>query len=132
MPWTPDPAIMSLAMSEDVSGRERRRHVRVRLNQLIQYRFAAFDEFLSEYAADLSEGGMFIETDEPRALGDTISVQFALRDGTRLVECLAHVIRVEPPGSPCPGMAVAFRGLDPESLALLKEIIVRTQDLEPR
>jgi len=120
------------SMSEDVSGRERRRHVRVKLNQLIQYRFAAFDDFHSEYAADLSESGMFIETDEPRQLGDTISVQFALRNGTRLVECLAKVVRVEPAGAQEPGMGVEFIGLDEESLNLLREIIVRTQDLELR
>ena len=123
---------MPVSMSEDASDRDRRRHVRVKLNQLIQYRFAAFDDFLSEYAADLSESGMFIETDEPRQLGDTISVQFALRDGTRLVECLARVVRVEPAGSSPPGMGVAFMGLDDESLSLLREIIVRTQDLEER
>ena len=34
---------MPVSMSEDASDRDRRRHVRVKLNQLIQYRFAAFD-----------------------------------------------------------------------------------------
>ena len=119
-------------MSDDVTGAERRRHVRVKLNQLIQYRFASFDDFMSDYAADLSESGMFIETDEPGQVGDTISVQFALRDGARLVECLATVVRVHPPDAAGPGMAVEFIGLDPESRQTLSEIIRRTQDLEPK
>jgi hypothetical protein len=75
---------------------------------------------------------MFIETDAAGQVGDTISVQFTLREGARLVECLATVVRVHTPDGAGPGMAVEFIGLNPESRQTLSEILRRTQDLEPK
>lgn len=122
---------MMVRMSAD-DGRERRRHVRVPLNLLIQYRFDTLDEAMSAYAADLSEGGLFIETDEPRGLGDMIYLQFALRDGTRLIEALGKVVRViEPGGDEEPGMGVQFVSLDGDSQDLVQRAVqTLTLDLE--
>ena len=114
------------------TGKERRKHLRVELNLLVQYRFDTFDEFLSEYAGDISAGGIFIETDRPRPVGTMIYLQFALRDGTQLIEGLGRVVRVVPPGNPQPGMGVEFENLDTQSQDLILEHITRTTgDLDP-
>ena len=112
-------------------GSERRRHERIDLNLLIQYRFDTFDEFMSEYAADVSEGGMFIETDEPRDVGDMIYLQFALRDGTRLIEGLGRVVRVVPERAGQPGgMGIEFVNMDEDSQDLIVNAVREaTQDL---
>lgn len=123
---------MLRAMSEP-SGKDRRKHIRVELNLLVQYRFDTFDDFLSEYAGDISEGGIFIETDEPRPVGTMIYLQFALRDGTQLIEGLGRVVRVSPPGSPQPGMGVEFENLDRQSQDLITDHVGRmTGDLDPQ
>lgn len=117
----------------DEKGAERRRHPRVPLNLLVQYRFDTFDEFMAEYAADLSEGGMFIETDEPRAVGDVVYLQFALRDGTHLIEGLGRVARIVEPAEGRPGgMGIEFVNMDGESQDLVQQAVESlTRDLEP-
>lgn len=107
--------------------KERRRYPRAPLNLLIQYRFDTFEDFMAEYALDISEGGMFIRTKEPRAEGSMIYLQFALKDGTRLIEALGRVVRVN--GDDDAGMGIEFVNCDQDSRALI-EAIVRERLLE--
>ena len=109
--------------SEDRGGRERRRYPRVALNLLIQYRVDSFEEFLAEYAVNLSMGGVFIETKEPRPEGTMVYFQFALRNGTRLIEGLGRIVRVNPPDSLHPGMGIEFTNLDEDSRALIRSVV---------
>jgi len=118
-------------MANPETGIEQRRSPRVEFNLLVQYRFDTFDEFMSEYAADLSVGGLFIETDEPRNVGDVIYLQFALRDGTQLIEGLGRVARVVPPGSEHPGMGIEFVNMDGDSQDLVHAAVQElTMDLD--
>jgi uncharacterized protein (TIGR02266 family) len=110
------------AMSD--SGAEKRRHPRAPLNVLVQFRFDTFDEFLAEYSLNISPGGIFIRTDTPREEGAVIYLQFTLRDGSKLIEGMGRVVRVNPPGdSKRPaGMGIEFMNFDEESMALIAEI----------
>lgn len=122
---------MMSGMADSDSGAERRRSRRVDFNLLVQYRFDSFEEFKSEYAADLSEGGLFIETEEPHKVGEVIYLQFALPDGTRLIEGLGRVVRVVPPGSEQPGMGIQFVNMDGDSQDLVQAAVrERTIDIE--
>lgn len=112
----------------DEEGANKRRNRRVDLNLLVQYRFDTFDDFMSEYAADISEGGMFIETEEPRAVGDMIYLQFALRDGTRLIEGLGRVAWSSGAGSRRPGMGIEFVNMDGGSQDLVRTVIEGSDD----
>ncbi len=117
--------------SDNPQGSEnRRKHPRVPLQLLVQYRFDTFEDFLAEYSVDLSSGGMFVRTTTPREEGSFIYLQFALRDGLRLIEGLGKVVRVNPPGDPdrVPGMGIEFVNLDPDSQALIDEIITKRLD----
>ena len=109
-------------------GVERRRYPRVPLNLLIQYRFDTFEEFMSEYASDISEGGMFIRTDEFREEGSMVYLQFALKDGTTLIEGLGRVVRVNPAeGANTQGIGVEFVNFDEDSRSLIQAIIEERQ-----
>ena len=104
---------------------ERRRHPRANLQLLIQYRFDTFDEFMAEYSVDISVGGMFIKTRQPHEEGSFVYLQFSLKDGSRLIEGLGKVVRVNPPDDPKhePGMGVEFVNFDAESMVLIEEIV---------
>ena len=78
-------------------GDNRRKHPRTALSLLVQYRFNTFEDFLAEYSVNISPGGMFIRTDEPREEGAMIYLQFSLKDGAKLIEGLGRVVRVNPP-----------------------------------
>ena len=102
----------------------RRKHPRTPLSLLVQYRFNSFEDFLAEYSVNISPGGMFIHTDEPKEEGSMIYLQFSLKDGSKLIEGMGKVVRVNPtgvPGHPA-GMGVEFVNFDEESMALVVEI----------
>ena len=102
----------------------KRRHPRTPLNVLVQFRFDTFDEFLAEYSINISPGGIFVTTDEPREEGSVIYLQFALKDGSKLIEGMGKVVRVNPVGDSTrpAGMGIEFVNFDDESMALIAEI----------
>jgi len=103
---------------------ERRRFPRTPLSLLVQYRFNSFEDFLAEYSVNISPGGMFIKTDKPLDEGSMVYLQFSLKDGSRLIEGMGKVVRVNPPGvkDRIPGMGVEFVNFDEESMSLINEI----------
>ena len=107
-----------------LTGSDRRRYPRVPLNLLIQFRFDTFEDFMSEYASDISEGGMFIRTDEVREEGSMVYLQFALKDGTKLIEGLGRIVRVNPADGEAPqGVGIEFVNFDEDSRALIQAIV---------
>jgi uncharacterized protein (TIGR02266 family) len=117
-------------MGKKGDSSERRRYQRVPLSLLIQYRFDNLDDFLAEYSTDISIGGMFIRTEEIREEGSLIYLQFYLKDGSKLIEGLGKVVRVNRPdpdgknkGS-C-GMGIEFVNFDQNSMQLIEQIVDR-------
>jgi uncharacterized protein (TIGR02266 family) len=113
----------------DGSDAEKRRFARTELSLLVQYRFNTFEEFLAEYALNISAGGMFIRTDDPKTEGSIIYLQFSLKDGSRLIEGMGRVVRVNPPGvvGRTAGMGIEFLNFDDDSMALIDEILLSRQ-----
>ena len=106
-----------------VMSEERRKFARIPLNLLIQVRFDTFEQFIVQYADNISEGGLFLKSDDPKEKGSMIYLQFALRDGTKLIEGLGKVVHVNPKGSAHPGMGVEFVSFDEESREMIKAIV---------
>ena len=113
------------AVSSMSSGADRRRFPRLPLNLLVQYRFDSYDEFLAEYAINISTGGIFIRTDTPYEEGAMIFMQFSLKDGRKLIEGMGKVVRVNPieVDGRAAGMGVEFVNFDPESIELIDNIM---------
>jgi molecular chaperone DnaK len=107
-------------------GIERRKHPRTELRLLVQYRSDSFDTFLAEYASNLSPGGIFLRTDSPHPLGSTIFLQFFLADGSKLIEGMGQVVRVNEPTNAGrePGMGIEFTNFDEASMTLIEEVCV--------
>lgn len=104
-------------------GAERRAYDRAPLNLLVQFRLQDMDQFMREYAVNISMGGMFIRTEQPHAKGSFIYLQFSLADGKRLIEGLGKVVHVNPPTHASPGMGVEFVNMDDGSRSLIQEIV---------
>ena len=104
-------------------GAERRIHQRASLNMLVQFRLADIEQFMREYAANVSAGGMFIRTREPKPQGSMIYLQVKLSDGSKMLEGLGKVIHVNPPDSAVPGMGIEFVNLDADSRKVIDQII---------
>ncbi len=112
-------------MSESDDSDDRRKHARTPLSILVQFRFNSFEDFLAEYTVNLSPGGIFIKTDAPAEEGSIIYLQFSLKDGSRLIEGMGRVVRVNPVGvqNRVPGMGIEFLNFDEESMQLIEEIL---------
>lgn len=90
---------------------------------LVQFRLETMEDFLAQYAGNISVGGMFIRSTQPHESGSLVYLQFRLTSGEKLIEGLGRVVHVNPPEHEEPGMGVEFVNLDPESVALIERIV---------
>jgi molecular chaperone DnaK len=115
--------------SIDPEGESRRRHPRVPIRLQVDLRFASVQQFLSAYAEDISESGMFIRGWEhkadgpPHQVGDTIALRFDAGE-ERIVQGTARVVRIIGRGGTGDvGLGVEFVELDAQSKKLVEAIV---------
>lgn len=105
-------------------GDERRRSPRALVDLQVSLRFPSVQQFLSAYAGDISETGMFIRTPEVHQIGEMITLQFEAGK-ERIVQGTARIVRLVQAGEPAErGIGVEFVELDDVSRKLV-EMIVR-------
>ena len=98
---------------------ERRRHQRAPVDLRVSLRFPSVQQFLSAYAGDVSESGMFIRLENPQhRVGEVVTLQFDAGK-ERIVHGTARIVRIDPAG-----IGVEFVELDSVSQQLV-EMIVR-------
>ena len=92
---------------------------------LVKLAHKGVDEFASKYATNLSDGGMFIRTREPKPRGTELSFKVELADGQRVLQGVAVVRWTRADGDPNgpPGMGLEFLKLDPASRALVDRML---------
>jgi uncharacterized protein (TIGR02266 family) len=90
--------------------------VQTRVPLRIKVEYERLDDFLDDYAANLSLGGMFVASDEPLPVGSRIRLRFRLPGREDPVETFGEVRWVVAPGDPtglASGMGVQFEALSP-------------------
>jgi type IV pilus assembly protein PilZ len=94
---------------------DRRKSERVDL--LVRVTYQSVDELFSEFARNINEGGVFIETDSPMDVGSTVGLQFKLPGSDELVEVEGLVVRTSrgDDGDEAPGMGIEFGDLNSSS-----------------
>jgi type IV pilus assembly protein PilZ len=118
-----------------LGGTERRRSDRVDLVVRVDYK--TVDELFSEFARNINEGGLFIETETPPAIGSEVALQFNIPGSDAPLQVMGRVVRKSPGdlGEP-PGMGIEFENLDNQSQNLIDELVrnlrvVRAPSNEP-
>lgn len=99
---------------------------RVPLETRVQFKFDRFSGFISEYSANISPGGLFLRTLEPRPPGTVLDLEFRLGDGYELIRGRGEVIwvRAEDEGTARPaGMGIRFLELSEGSRELIYRIV---------
>jgi c-di-GMP-binding flagellar brake protein YcgR len=102
----------------DDSQDDRRRHARAPVDLQVSLRFSSVQQFLSVYAGDISEGGMFVRAEGEHQVGQVVALRFDTGKES-IVQGTARVVRVEPGG-----LALEFLDLDESSRKLI-EMVVR-------
>jgi len=102
---------------------ERRRSPRQHIPLLVQYTCRDMNEFMSEYAVNLSVHGVFIRTTQPAPIGAQIYFQFYVDSGQRVLEGLGRVVHHAQDNTEIKGMGVEFIKLDESAQKSLAEIL---------
>lgn len=104
------------------AGVERRRSSRVDL--LVRVDYKTVDELFSEFARNINEGGMFVETDTPPELGSSVALQFQIPGSDEPIQVMGRVVRVSRgERDEGPGMGIEFEDLDAQSRELINELV---------
>jgi uncharacterized protein (TIGR02266 family) len=94
----------------------------------VRVQYSAMGQTGSDLAENISARGMFIRTDAPLEVGDTVVINFQVRESAFAMTFPARVKWVTAYGSrdaPVPGMGVEFMGLDDKKRRTLAQIIAR-------
>ena len=93
----------------------------------IKFKSETLEQFIERYAVDVSQGGIFIRTKEPLAIGTQMRFEFQLRDASPLIGGEGTVVwtRENDPSRPAiaPGMGVRFDRLAEGSQSVLERIL---------
>lgn len=104
-------------------GTAQRRHARVSVPLLVQYRFGAFEEPRFDYALNVSKSGLFIAMDEDKPIGTTVFVQLTTRDGQHFLQGQGRVVRAVNGGT-----AIELDGFDEAARQILERLVKAALD----
>jgi uncharacterized protein (TIGR02266 family) len=95
---------------------------RIPLEREISFRVPRFENFVTEYSANISATGIFVRTHEPLEPGTDLTLEFKVADDWKLIRGRGRVIWVrnedEGPDAPA-GMGIRFLEIDPQSRRLI-------------
>ena len=116
-----------MATSERRDGPERRRTPRQAARIPLDY--STVDAFFSEFASNINEGGMFIETESPSELDAVVQLLVRFPDVEEPVQLEARVVRVSDgkAGEPA-GMGVEFQELTPEVRETINAVVCKLRN----
>jgi len=109
---------------------ERRKSRRTELVVRVEYR--EVDELFSEFARNVNEGGIFVESDTPPERGTTIDLRFKLPGGDEPIRVKGTVVHVSNgDGAEPPGMGIEFENLDAAARQRIDELVRKLRATAP-
>ncbi|MBU1220848.1 TIGR02266 family protein [Myxococcota bacterium] len=94
----------------------------------IKFKADTIAEFVEKYGTYVSQGGIFVRTRKPLAVGTLLDFEFKLQNGDNLLKGLGTVVWTrehDPARKTAPaGMGLRYDSLDPESQVILEKILV--------
>nr|HEX4312585.1 TIGR02266 family protein [Kofleriaceae bacterium] len=101
----------------------------------IKFKSETLEQFIERYAVDVSQGGIFIRTKDPLAVGTQMKFEFQLKDASPLIAGEGTVVwtRENDPSRPAiaPGMGVRFDKLGDGSQSILERILADKARQQP-
>lgn len=113
-------------MVDDKAEKTTRRSERLQHELLVAYR--TVDGFITDWAVNISRGGIFINTRNPLAVGSVVRLIVSLPDAAFPFDLTGKVIRTHSADSTegeVPGMGIEFMDVDEEKRARLERFVDR-------
>lgn len=112
-----------------------RKDKRAPISLKVRFKSATLDEFIEQYSADISRGGIFIKAKSPMSVGTLLKFEFRLKDESRLIHGVGRVVwkreEGDASGKP-PGMGIKFIKMDPESRNFVEQMVAKRGDAPGR
>ncbi len=101
---------------------ERRKSERADLVVRVEYR--TVDELFTEFARNINEGGLFVETETPHPTGTAVSLQFRIPGSDDPLDVEGRVVRTqEGESGESPGMGIEFDDLDRQARERINQLV---------
>lgn len=103
-----------------------RRADRLQHELLVAYR--TVDGFITDWAVNISRGGIFINSRDPQPVGSTVRLIISLPDTPFPFDLTGKVVRVnefDNPSNQVPGMAIEFLDVDEEKRVRIERFVER-------
>jgi len=124
------PAGQSGPDNRDVEKRPREPRTPVGLRVKLSY--GSVDEFVERFATNISRGGVFIRTRDPKPVGTQVNLELRLAGGELVVRARGVVrwiaeenLSARPPAAP--GMGIQFLALDDASRLVIERIVTHRE-----
>ncbi len=111
---------------------DKRSGERTPIGLAVRLSYGTVDEFVEKFAVNISRGGLFIRTREPRPIGTRLAFELRLHTGEIALKGVGVVRWVQaesatasPPTAP--GMGMQFTELDEASRALVERMVMRKE-----
>jgi molecular chaperone DnaK len=107
---------------------DKRSGQRTPVGLLLKLSYGTIDELVEKFASNVSRGGVFIRTREPKPVGTLLAFELRLQGGEPVMkgQGIVRWIRLEEPGAhppAAPGMGVQFLELDERSRELVERMV---------
>jgi type IV pilus assembly protein PilZ len=113
--------------SRYIDGIERRASPRA--DVVVRVNYQTVDSLFSEFARNINDGGLFVETDSPQPIGTSVELEFKLPGADRPIEVIGNVVRSidaeQAAPDDVPGMGIEFENLDSDLRQEINEIVKR-------
>lgn len=112
--------------SSDKNSQRTRRADRLQHELLVAYR--TVDGFITDWAVNISRGGLFINARNPLPVGTTVRLIISLPDAAFPFDLSGKVVRVnefDNPNNQVPGMGIQFLDVDEDKLARIERFVER-------
>jgi type IV pilus assembly protein PilZ len=119
------PHLQVAVSSHFIDGIERRGSPRA--DFVVRVNYQTVDSLFSEFARNINEGGIFIETDAPQPIGTSVELEFKLPGADRPIEVVGNVVRSvgvdQAKSDGIAGMGIEFENLSSDACQQINEII---------
>jgi uncharacterized protein (TIGR02266 family) len=119
-------------MAAEPADKSSRKSHRLQHELLVAYR--TVDGFITDWAVNISHGGVFINTRNPLAVGSVVRLIVSLPGADFPFDLTGRVIRVhpyDPEGAQVAGMGLEFIDIDDEKRARLERFVERLREVLP-
>jgi type IV pilus assembly protein PilZ len=113
-------------LGDTTSGTEFDRRKTDRADLVVRVAYHTIDELFSEFARNINEGGLFVETETPHAVGTEVSLQFKIPGSDEPLHVVGRVAHTSNGGQgEPPGIGIEFDDLDSQARQRINQLVRR-------